>query len=424
MGFLRFLRYRLFDLPRHHQAKCGGHFGHDRIVDKSVIQQQLHERANYALYPNGGSGGQWVVYESGTQVTLSGATSQPTDVATITYDGSTIDYINNVSVRTVPVSGSTLYGFYPIGTPGSGLNSMRFGPTTNLAVADRAQLGANSASLLVSNATSGSVTINPNVSGTAVDSDVVSVTVTCDGSSLGIDISGLGQFINGNNCQMTTGLVTIRRDGSDIGTAAFDAVATLSALGTKVAASQVTLTVVDTPSAGSHTYTCHMHGQATGTSGSSAMQMTNTTIKVGSTTSEVGHVLPPGDWRAASVAPDHLGLLAGGAEHPGGPSADRSARRPALDHTCRRVNVSTGEVGSVWPPRPSGDHEWDADAERWQLSAAAHAALIQQREAQVRRAELIDQQHDLVRRLALDPHDAQARAALQALDAELATLHV
>ena len=94
-----------------------------------------------------------------------------------------------------------------------------------------------------------------------------------------------------------------------------------------------------------------------------------------------------------------------------------------LDHIHRRVNVSTGEVEAFQPPRPSGDHEWNAEAARWQLSAAAQAALSQRRGAKARRAELIDQQHDLVRRLALDPQDAQARAALQALHEELTAIN-
>jgi len=226
--------------------------------------------------------GNWEIYQTGSHISTYGAASV-TDVVEISYDGSAYHaVINGATAYSVSAAGLTVFGmaaFNNVNAAG-GINSLEFGPTTTAGVTDKAQLGANSASLLVSNTASGSVTINPNVSGTALDSDVVSVTATCDGSALGIDISGDAFIGNGSSCHLTSALITIRRDGTDIGTASFDGVAALTNISANLWAGQVTLTVVDTPSAGSHTYTAHMHGQASGTSGSSTVQMTNTAIKV------------------------------------------------------------------------------------------------------------------------------------------------
>lgn len=76
-----------------------------------------------------------------------------------------------------------------------------------------------------------------------------------------------------------------------------------------------------------------------------------------------------------------------------------------LDHLSQRVDVTTGNVADYQAP-PSPDQEWRA-----QFSAA--------RVSGARRAELVSQQHSLVRRLALNPSDGPARTALESIDAEL-----
>lgn len=40
-----------------------------------------------------------------------------------------------------------------------------------------------------------------------------------------------------------------------------------------------------------------------------------------------------------------------------------------FDPLSQRVDVSTGAVVDYKPPQPSTDHEWNADAKRWQLKA-------------------------------------------------------
>lgn len=71
------------------------------------------------------------------------------------------------------------------------------------------------------------------------------------------------------------------------------------------------------------------------------------------------------------------------------------------------------------PPQPSPDHEWNATARRWTLSAAAQEHLKAARAKATRLAQLIEQQHPLTRRLAINPGDDSARQALAAIDAEI-----
>jgi hypothetical protein len=105
---------------------------------------------NCYIYESGGGG-----YNKGTYTTST--------VFAITYDGSTITYWKDgVSVRTVSVAGLTLYADASFYSPDAGINSLRFGPTTNLAVADTAQIGDNAAtdfgSMAVSSGSFNSVT--------------------------------------------------------------------------------------------------------------------------------------------------------------------------------------------------------------------------------------------------------------------------
>jgi hypothetical protein len=104
-----------------------------------------YTNGNYLWY---NSGGTWGIYESGTSIGSFGAVAL-TDLAEITYDGSTVTYLlNKVSKRTVSVTGLGLYAFAPFDSPGSGWNSVNFGPTTNLAVQDTYNLGLNAATNL------------------------------------------------------------------------------------------------------------------------------------------------------------------------------------------------------------------------------------------------------------------------------------
>ena len=81
------------------------------------------------------------------------------------------------------------------------------------------------------------------------------------------------------------------------------------------------------------------------------------------------------------------------------------------------------ELVDYQPPRPDVDHEWDATKKRWVLSAAATARQNATRVAEARLRELDGQERTLLRRLVLDPTDSAARAALAAIDAEVAGLN-
>ena len=90
------------------------------------------------------------------------------------------------------------------------------------------------------------------------------------------------------------------------------------------------------------------------------------------------------------------------------------------DHLAQRIDVTTGQVVDYVPPAPDADHEWNADAKRWQKRADVIAA--ENAEAQARReiAQLEASQLRPLRELALDPTNATARAKLAAIEAEIA----
>lgn len=145
------------------------------------------------------------------------------------------------------------------------------------------QVGLNAASQLGSAVTSGTVTVNAGVGGLVQDVDVVSIGIVTTGSPIGIDISSMVEMFNTSTAFPVAGncWVTIRRDGSDIGTARFDAASTWTNFNvSRFWQAQVTLTVVDTPSAGAHTYALHIHSQAGGGSGNFTIDATDSMIKV------------------------------------------------------------------------------------------------------------------------------------------------
>ncbi|HZR02409.1 MAG TPA: phage tail protein [Burkholderiales bacterium] len=97
---------------------------------------------DYAFYA--AAGGVYDIRESGSAITSGNYTTST--VFAITYDGSNVRYyVDGVLIRTVAVAGLTLFMDSSFYQPGCGVNSLRFGPTTNLAVADTAQIGDHAA---------------------------------------------------------------------------------------------------------------------------------------------------------------------------------------------------------------------------------------------------------------------------------------
>jgi hypothetical protein len=105
----------------------------------------LYTLLDYAWYSDEN---EWAISELGSTVSTPSTTAALTDKVWITYDGTNIRYYLNdptTAVRTVAVSGLTLFGAvtpYSIGVL-TGMNSVEFGPSTNLKLNDTAELGLN-----------------------------------------------------------------------------------------------------------------------------------------------------------------------------------------------------------------------------------------------------------------------------------------
>jgi len=96
------------------------------------------------------SGSAIAIYEGGGLVGAFG-TFAATDYFAITYDGATVRYFQNgATLRSVTVSGLTLFADIGIYLPGGGVNSVEFGPGAVIPVLTTAQLDANAASSVAS----------------------------------------------------------------------------------------------------------------------------------------------------------------------------------------------------------------------------------------------------------------------------------
>jgi hypothetical protein len=102
----------------------------------------------------------------------------------------------------------------------------------------------------------------------------------------------------------------------------------------------------------------------------------------------------------------------------------------AWDHLSQRVAVEESPDAGTglhrivdWQPfAPSADHEWHAESKRWRLNAATQMHMQLRAGAPMRRRQLIEWQHDHIRKLVLDPQNADARTALAHIDQELTEL--
>lgn len=125
----------------------------------------------------------------------------------------------------------------------------------------------------------------------------------------------------------------------------------------------------------------------------------------------------------------------------GGPLTDLAANTPSgltpilgeVDGLSQRVDVvalaaakegarAEDFVVDYQPPRPSVNHEWDANRRRWTKSAPVVARELADRRARARIAALELAQHRPVRELTIDPNNAEAQSRLDEIDSEIATL--
>lgn len=90
------------------------------------------------------------------------------------------------------------------------------------------------------------------------------------------------------------------------------------------------------------------------------------------------------------------------------------------DHLSQRVDLATGRVVDYQPPQPSTDHEWNATAKRWQLTAAVVAKAAVKNAALQRIAQLEVSQHRFARKALLGEKDALVR--LLEIDTEISAL--
>lgn len=90
------------------------------------------------------------------------------------------------------------------------------------------------------------------------------------------------------------------------------------------------------------------------------------------------------------------------------------------DHLSKRVDIETGEVVEYQPQAPSADHEWNGEAMRWQLGAAAAGKQARNAAARQRIAQLENSQHRHVREHCLGIAGAAER--LKAIDDEIFSL--
>lgn len=113
----------------------------------------------------------------------------------------------------------------------------------------------------------------------------------------------------------------------------------------------------------------------------------------------------PDDGHLASNVPDGYGAIEG--EH---------------DHLSRRVDLATRQLVDWQPPQPSADHEWNAEARRWQKRAdvvAAESAAIQA-QAAIDVAELGSLRAIREALLETLPQNSPARTRLEEFDEAIA----
>lgn len=93
-----------------------------------------------------------------------------------------------------------------------------------------------------------------------------------------------------------------------------------------------------------------------------------------------------------------------------------------LDHLSQRVEVETGAVIDYEPPRPSEEHEWNAQVKRWQLRAEVVRERAVRTDNRLRVTQLRTDQHRFALRVLTDPEDDDARHALKRIRDEIGTL--
>lgn len=107
-------------------------------------------------------------------------------------------------------------------------------------------------------------------------------------------------------------------------------------------------------------------------------------------------------------------------DHPAGAMLDPLSQRVDVAQLKAGERATSAHIIDYQPPQPSADHEWNVEAKRWRLSAAAQTEANEKAAARARHAHLVANQHDDIRRAVLGDKDAMRR--LVAIEDEIANL--
>jgi hypothetical protein len=146
-----------------------------------------------------------------------------------------------------------------------------------------ASIDDNAVSQILSNTISGTQSVTAGI-GLTADADWNAVAITTTGFAIAIDATGT--FAVAGIGGLVVCLLTVRRDGSDIGSVSFDMAAAwlqVLAINSSNPAAwtwPVTLSLVDMPAAGAHTYTIHLHVTCSVGTHDQVIDGTNTMLKV------------------------------------------------------------------------------------------------------------------------------------------------
>lgn len=159
--------------------------------------------------------------------------------------------------------------------PVNGATWLLVGPLTMDWIANGGTYGKPKASAVGIAVGSGNITT---VVGHTSDTDIASTTIAANGGSVEIDATAFISTTQFPNGVAGSGNITIHRDGATIGTAEYD-LGIAGGVANGLWAGQVTLTVLDTPSAGNHTYTMHVYMNVGGPAGNWQVNYSNVVIK-------------------------------------------------------------------------------------------------------------------------------------------------
>lgn len=230
----------------------------------------------------------WRIFESGTDLGAYGTTPSITDLAVITYDGTSfVYYLNGVQMRSVSAPGRTVFFDSSFYDPGASIYAVSFGPGTTIDTVPTALLDPNAAGQIISVSTNQSFGIICSA-GTSSDTALIGIspTIKATGYPIGIDAIiptiVIGPVSASTVPQLTSCIVSVQRDGSNVGTTQADLTSAVGAntTGARIWSGPLTLSVVDNPPAGNHTYTISVHMAVSGASGAYSFNYVNPAMKL------------------------------------------------------------------------------------------------------------------------------------------------